>query len=200
MANAVILPEKPDHLSDFGCLIGCIVAPKNGGEFTKIVMVTSQFFSGEEVANHANLSNLDYASSGHTGFAKSGANDDITSMTGLNDNGIPVAKVDGALADIVDDTTPQLGGELDAQAHSIGFTAQTATGDGATTIDWKLGNKFHFTHGAMNETFTFTAPSKPCNLLLKINSFGMSLFLNIDDCHINSLFPVVEYKAFRSIE
>jgi len=83
VTNAVIPPERPSHLDDFGCLIGCIIAPKNGGEFTKVIMITSQFFSGTEVANHANLSNLEYANSGHTGFAKSGANDDITSMTGL---------------------------------------------------------------------------------------------------------------------
>ena len=30
----------------------------------------------------------------------------------------------------------------------------------------------HFTAGAFNETFTFTAPSKPCNLLLKIKQDG----------------------------
>ena len=41
-----------------------------------------------------------------------------------------------------------------------------ATGDGTTTIDWKLGNKFKFTFGAFNEVFTFTAPSKPCAVQL----------------------------------
>ncbi len=66
----------------------------------------------------------------------------------------------GTMSDVVDDTTPQLGGELDAQENSIGFTLQTATGDGTTTIDWKDGNKFKFTFGAFNETFTFTAPTK----------------------------------------
>lgn len=64
------------------------------------------------------------------------------------------------LADVVDDTTPTLGGELDAGANSIGFTMQTATGDGTTTIDWGLGNHMDFTFGAFNETFTFTAPAK----------------------------------------
>lgn len=70
------------------------------------------------------------------------------------------------LSNIVEDTTPELGGELDAGANTIGFTLQTATGDGTTTIDWKLGNKFKFTFGAANETFTFTAPSNPCTLQL----------------------------------
>jgi len=82
--NAVIPPVVPTHLNDFGCLIGCVVAPQLGGEFTKIVMVTSQFFSGAEAASHANLSHLDYADSKHTGFAKSGADDTITSLTALS--------------------------------------------------------------------------------------------------------------------
>ena len=51
--------------------------------------------------------------------------------------------------------------------------AQTATGDGTTTIDWGLGNKFHFTHGEMGETFTFTAPGGPCNILMRITQDGV---------------------------
>lgn len=76
------------------------------------------------------------------------------------------------LRNIVEDTTPELGGEMDAGAHTIGFTQQTATGDGTTTIDWKLGNKFYFTFGAQNDTFTFTAPSNPCNLILVLKQDG----------------------------
>jgi len=76
------------------------------------------------------------------------------------------------LANIVEDTTPQLGGELDCGAHSVGFTQQTATGDGTTTIDWTLGNKFYFTFGAQNDTFTFTAPTKPGNLILILKQDG----------------------------
>jgi hypothetical protein len=67
---------------------------------------------------------------------------------------------------VVEDTTPELGGELDAGANSIGFTMQTGTGDGTTTIDWTKGNKFQFQFGTTNETFTFTAPSKPSSLQL----------------------------------
>jgi len=77
-----------------------------------------------------------------------------------------IASLADYLTSIVEDTTPQLGGELDCQAHSIGFTQQTAFGDGATTIDWKLGNKFYFTFDIYNEVFTFVPPTKPCNLIL----------------------------------
>jgi hypothetical protein len=76
------------------------------------------------------------------------------------------------LANVVEDTTPELGGEMDAGAHSIGFTLQSTTGDGTTTIDWRLGNKFKFTFGAQNETFTFTAPTNPCTLMLTLIQDG----------------------------
>lgn len=80
----------------------------------------------------------------------------------------------GTLSNVVEDTTPQLGGELDAQANSIGFTMQTATGDGTTTVDWGNGNHMDFTFGAFNETFTFTAPAKPgvYTMSLKQDSVG----------------------------
>lgn len=78
----------------------------------------------------------------------------------------------GKIANVVEDTSPQLGGELDCQAHSVGFTEQDLTGDGTTTIDWKIGNKVYFTFGNSNETFTFTAPSKSCNLLLVLKQYS----------------------------
>ena len=70
---------------------------------------------------------------------------------------------------VAEDTTPQLGGELDAQAHSIGFTQQAITStSNEATIDWKAGNKAQLTLSENITTFNFTAPSKPCSLLLKI--------------------------------
>ncbi len=61
-------------------------------------------------------------------------------------------------------------GELDMNAHSVGFTQQTVSyNSGTTTVDWKLGNKAIMTFGAGNiTTFAFTNPTNPCNLLLKI--------------------------------
>ena len=54
-------------------------------------------------------------------LAKSGANADITSMTGLDDDGIPIAKVDGAIANLSEDTTPELGGNLDLNEKGIAY-------------------------------------------------------------------------------
>lgn len=70
------------------------------------------------------------------------------------------ALADGDIPNTI--TISDLQVELDAGAHSIGFTLGTATGDGATLIDWTAGNKFKFTFGAANETITFTDPTNPC--------------------------------------
>ena len=59
-------PNKPDHLAAFGCLIGKIIAPKNGGSFTEIQMVTDTFFVGTKVSDHSELSNLVWSKAGHT--------------------------------------------------------------------------------------------------------------------------------------
>jgi len=111
---------------------------------------------------------------------KEDATQDIITMNYSNTdvdfavNGNTVAdlfKVDAGL-DTVTIKNLNLGSEMDAGAHSIGFTLQSATGDGTTTIDWKLGNKFKFTFGAFNETFTFTAPSNPCSVQMIIVQDG----------------------------
>lgn len=62
--------------------------------------------------------------------------------------------------------------DIKATQHIYFDAVQTATGDGTTTIDWGLGNKFYFTFGSQNDTFTFTAPDGPCNLVLVLKQDG----------------------------
>jgi hypothetical protein len=112
------------------------------------------------------------------GYTAENAANKKTDLSDNSDTYYPSQKavktaVDAKIANVSEDTTPELGGEMDCGAHSIGFTQQTATGDGTTTIDWKLGNKMYFTFGAFNETFTFTAPSNPCNLVLVLKQDGV---------------------------
>jgi len=97
---------------------------------------------------------------------------DALTLTTTAETNVTLPTTGTLLANVVEDTTPELGGEMDAGAHSIGFTQQTATGDGSTTIDWRLGNKFYFTFGNANETFTFTAPSNPCNIVLVLKQYS----------------------------
>jgi len=57
-AEAAQEPNIPDHLTDFGVLIGKIVAPQAGGSFTSIQQVSDTFFTGESVSDHNELGNL----------------------------------------------------------------------------------------------------------------------------------------------
>ena len=52
-------PTKPDHLTDFGLLIGKIIVPQAGGSFTTIQMVADTFFTGTAVSDHGELGGLD---------------------------------------------------------------------------------------------------------------------------------------------
>lgn len=105
------------------------------------------------------------------GLAHSGANTDITSIYNTS------LKFGRDADNLIDFTTDNKivfrtgaanrmeitsTGELDMNAHSVGFTLGTATGDGATLINWQAGLKFKFTFGSQNETITFTNPSNPC--------------------------------------
>ena len=95
---------------------------------------------------------------------------DVVGLSGLlaDDQHVLDAEVQAvSINNVSEDATPELGGELDCGANSIGFTQQAFTAtDATTTIDWKLGNKYEFTFDDENQTFTFTAPSNPCNILL----------------------------------
>ncbi len=92
----------------------------------------------------------------------------------MPDADVNLALVSTALQNVVEDLSPQLGAQLDAQAHSIGYTVQTATGIvGTTDIDWRLGQMMLFVFGAGNETLTFTNPSKPGNFHLRLIQDGI---------------------------
>jgi hypothetical protein len=72
------------------------------------------------------------------------------------------------IGSVSEDTTPELGGELDAGEHTIGFTERSNTSSaGAVTIDWTKSNHQSITL-TENTTFTFTNPTNPCNLTLRI--------------------------------
>jgi len=96
-------PSKPDHLTDFGCLIGRIIVPYDGGEFTEVDMVTDRFFVGTKIGDHAALGNL-----------QGGTTDEYYHLTSAEHT-----KAQNALNNVVEDTTPQLGGDLDVVTHKI---------------------------------------------------------------------------------
>lgn len=80
-----------------------------------------------------------------------------------------ISDLQSYLVNMVEDTTPELGGELDAGAHTIGFTQQTFTQPaGVLTGDWRNGNKATITLTANITSSSWTDPTNPCNVLLKV--------------------------------
>lgn len=80
-------------------------------------------------------------------------------------NGWTSTNVQSALEEVY--YSPKFGGEVNFQANSAGFTQQTITSATNVTVDWRLGNKATITMGH-TITFTFTAPTKACNLIFKL--------------------------------
>jgi len=74
-------PDRPDHLNAFGCLIGKIIAPKNGGEFSEILMVTDTFFVGTKVSDHGELGGL--ADDDHTQYLRTDGTRALTGNLGF---------------------------------------------------------------------------------------------------------------------
>jgi hypothetical protein len=80
----------------------------------------------------------------------------------------------GFITDLVDDTTPQLGGDLDCGANTVVFTQQTIASGTSMTVDWGAGNKAYVYLGVTGATMNMTNPSKSCNLTLMIKQNGGS--------------------------
>lgn len=74
----------------------------------------------------------------------------------------------GFMTDLVDDTTPESGGEHNFGAHSAGFTVQTIESTtGTATINWGNSNKARITLSE-NTTLAFTNPANSGNYMLII--------------------------------
>jgi hypothetical protein len=100
------------------------------------------------------------------------------------------------LESVVDDTTPQLGGNLDVNGKTFTQTASATYEFGTdnkqvdfnsnnahftlvnnttgTTIDWRKGNK-QTVAPTTNPTYTFTAPGGACSLQLKITQHSSAV-------------------------
>jgi hypothetical protein len=97
--------------------------------------------------------------------------------------GIDVLIGTTGISNVEEDTTPTLGGTLDANSNDIDnakmitFIAEVDNGNsGATdTIDIGAGQKQKSTLTA-NCTYTFTAPDGPCNFVLKLIQGGIGSY------------------------
>lgn len=159
----------PAKLLEGGTLIGRLIFQKSAATASIISSAYSVVFSPSQVASHAALSNLDFASAGHTGAlpianggtnsttasaartslgaAASGANSDITSLTAL------VSINDGPLAGL---RNVIIGGNFATNPWQRG-TSFTAPANGAFTADrWAFAQS---SDAVLNVLKTADAPS-----------------------------------------
>ena len=74
----------------------------------------------------------------------------------------------GGSGDFLADGTVAMTGELNLGANAIGGTAQVKSVSGTTNVDWGSGNFANCTFIGSPATFTFTAPAKPGDLIMKL--------------------------------
>ncbi len=115
-------PSKPDHLTDFGCLIGKIIAPYGGGSFI-VQMVTDRFFVGTSVSDHNELGSLQGGTTDEY-YHLTSAQHTIATTQADTDNSGYLSDTDwdtfnGKIANLSEDASPQLGGDLDVVTHKI---------------------------------------------------------------------------------
>ena len=160
-AEVAQVPTGPDHLSQFGCLIGKIIAPHAGGSFSAIQMVTDTVFTGMSVATHNELGGLNDGDYKHltatekTLFDTVESDADVTdavniasSIVGVADKATPVDAdslgiIDSAAASVLKELTwanvkATLKTYFDTlynlYSHPNHSGDVTSVGDGATTI------------------------------------------------------------------
>ena len=100
--------------------------------------------------------------------------DTTGSSTGTNKK-IQLTNIPTGITEVEDDTTPTLGGDLDCNSNDLiniqlaEFDDEFDNGNSSTadTIDWNEGNNQISTLTG-NVTYTFTAPSGPARLQLRI--------------------------------
>lgn len=137
-----------------------LIAETSGGGSTPEVTV---YYSPTDILSMTIPTSLDIASAHYVKLED--FNDHATDTN--NPHSVTASQV-GALTSVADDTTPVLGGELDAGENTIVFTERVNTSSGgAVTIDWTKSNHQTITL-TENTTLAFANPSNPCNLTLRI--------------------------------
>ncbi len=125
----------------------------------------------------ANTDDIIDAAAGGTGVANAAtetitlAGDDPITFTTTNTTDVTLPTTGTLLANLEEDTDPDLGGQLQAGTHSINFTEQVLTS--GTAIAWDLGNSNKaILTAAHNFTITITAPSGALNAQVIITQDG----------------------------
>lgn len=127
-------PTMPDHITNFGLLIGKAIVPYNGGSFTSIQMVSDNFFTGTSVSDHGSLGGLD--DDDHTQYARTDGTRQFSGSIDVLGNIVVSGNVDG---------------------RDIATLASTAGAETLTTKKYQLSDAFGTDHTAEGTIINDTA-------------------------------------------
>lgn len=134
----------PDKISVHSWLVGRIIFQKSDAAAEEIQSVYTQTFSATAASNHANLSNLAWTSSGHTGTA--------STLAGFDGSGLATSYGTTGSGDVVLATNPLMAGFRSSASSTIG----DGTGAGGLTVNGKAtSTQFIATGGNTGATSAF---------------------------------------------
>lgn len=118
---------------------------------------------------------VDNDTTDHTALSNIGTNTHAQIDTHIastsNPHSVTAAQV-GAITGVADDTAPELGGSMDANAYTISWEEQYAYGAaGSVALDFSAGNKWHIQLDA-NLTASFTDPHGATNVVIVVEQAG----------------------------
>jgi len=194
--NEKLYTDLPDFISKFCILIGKVIVREGQTTTEEIISAFKTTLETAQAVDHNNLANLNVGDYKHlsadektkfdgiealadvtdaTNVEAAGAamitipgvNDDITAMTGLDDDGIPVIKVAGAAREGLFGTgtfTSTTGDTIDITALAVGTTSyhvditpDTSSGYiGEISVESKAENSFVVKNSGSDITTTFT--------------------------------------------
>ena len=170
-------PLKPDHLTDFGMLIGCIVAPQAGGSFATIQMVTDTFFTGTSTSDHGSLGGL--SDDDHTQYLRADGTRELTDdMAVTADKTIDGRdlSVDGAKLDTIEESA-DVNNISDVNATDLTDGGDTTLHDHDGISENTTARHTQGTDTDLDSTFeaTFVKKTDTVNVLSDITSAGVDI-------------------------
>jgi len=114
--SADIPSSLPDHVDNFGALRAKIIIAKNATAFTEVQNIKTANFQAISASDHNELTGLQGGTSNEYYHLTN------TQYTDLTDGGITTLHThasSGGISDIIEDTSPQLGGDLDLNDFTI---------------------------------------------------------------------------------